>query len=901
MPDREHRRPAHDTSPISTGLHPAELPSDGGVADPVIAGPFLRRQLSSAAVLSLQRTLGNQAVQRMLESQRRPASRRPHGQIQRKLIEKAEPLRETLSGPAAQMLTVIDTENWSEKFQQVFFLQGNDLREMPAIIDLLGKFWTLRASLGGQAEKVRYFRNYSCVQAETKSDPADMYKQINIYFTRVLKPDDPPQKWFTMMQSMVKTSLQGSYVAVEQQFGAEHELTQQYSKLFSDVGIDVKPPPKSATPSPKTPKEKAPEKEVTAEDLQKLLNVQEGAKNHDAVAVQNFLSKYRVGAIDSAYRPRITPVGAPQEKAPSSFPVPPQLNTKGVGYVVNALTIPGGAKPAKIAQDYSEHAFDAKDFESMRGKEDTRAPEELRKSALPFRMGMVVGLNRYETLKKETSEKRVQTDIADAIPSYFPMAAFGFTWRPNWTTNIGSPVDLDTIRAEYNRLTNEQQNRVDAYERSSVPTQDNIAYGSLRDAVTASKYTQSIVGHLSKYNQAVYIQSADNDAPSLKSASQEGTAIGSKTASGVFSRYDALLEKIGKHPLMVIGGYEFRFGEESKKFLDKSDPGDILTFLADYLNRVIRKALQSGLAVYPTEPNLLLKAYAKGETKDFNLFQNDTLFEGDEPENRKLKSDQTLWGNRAAEGRALRENVLKAYPDAKPKEEVIYAPETAVATDPTRFRLGNEVPLPEKHVAYGQQKKFAEMRKQRGGTTKEAFIAQVLADVILQNQSMADRRTFARELRNALRLEHLNEEAASIVLKDPSSPDELLNAELTAIMIYNTAIQRKIFEKAGVSYDDYVKLLKQDPTSTKAEPLDPYLKTNVAVSGEGAATYTTGTGEAQAVPEEHQLKPEHASAVDEKVKQVLKELESLKMTEPEKDFWNELKAVLDRMWQQLQT
>ncbi|WP_088888979.1 eCIS core domain-containing protein [Leptolyngbya ohadii] len=574
----------------------------------------------------------------------------------------------------------------------------------------------------------------------------------------------------------------------------------------------------------------------------------------------------------------------------------PELLPNQTGYVINAAAVAKRGDPNLFAKQYRDDALDS-----------------VPKTEIADRMGLVLGINLFETIATDKNKKSVNQAVEKVeLLNELPMAVMGFTWRPTWVQKdskgklTNSSVGSDALNLAYNNLTPMEKVIVTRYERRSVlGGQSYIPYGTIRDQITVSQFTQDLVDLLSKHNQRVYIHNADDDAPDIKTP-----LTAEKNTPGVFSRYDQILLALEHHPLLLVGGYEFRLGQ-GKELLNPEDPGHFLTYLADILNKAIRKALVSGLAVYPTEPNLLIKAYQQkkeGETKDFNLFGNETLFQGD-LSSRSFKPGQTLWGNRSAEGRALRKNLLAAHnvSGTNAPKQVLYRPEAAVATDPTRFNLSNSARLPEQHSGNREEEPPATFEAMREGrarkdtpeNTRKDFIAQVLIDVVLQNQSMADRRTFAREVGDALKLQQLPETAATILEQQPDLK-HLTESELAAIMIHNNLIQQTIFELAGVSYKDYRDRLRF--VLNKAEENDKLNQIAVTVDRTGATPLVTyskpnpdGEGFVPAVlPNTQKLKPQLADQVDKMVQVVVTELKGLKIND--KDFWEVLKQTMDQIY-----
>jgi hypothetical protein len=175
------------------------------------------------------------------------------------------------------------------------------------------------------------------------------------------------------------------------------------------------------------------------------------------------------------------------------------------------------------------------------------------------------------------------------------------------------------------------------------------------------------------------------------------------------------------------------------------------------------------------------------------------------------------------------------------------------------------------------------MRLARGGRDKKSFIAQILADVVLQNQSMADRRVFAREVGDLLKLQNLNAGKAKILLDSPTNAGQLAESELIAIMIHNNAIQQNIFdlahisEKSGTEFRDFTERMRFD--IDEEEMMDRLH--NIAPESEG-------------LPETQKLQPQMAGQVNQIVRLVLDDLKKLKVDGD--NFWEKLYETMDKMY-----
>lgn len=424
-------------------------------------------------------------------------------------------------------------------------------------------------------------------------------------------------------------------------------------------------------------------------------------------------------------------------RAPTIPAIAPRAPTATTGYVVNALTVPPNEPaPAAIAARYAADSFDVGD-----------------NAVLAERLAMTVGVNRFHSIDpaKNAANSTLVTDAAQAVATTFPVGVFGFMWWPKWTVverpagtrRMLSAAELANLTATFDDLPADRKAKARA-EEAKLGGQYNKPYGTFRELVATHPYTQQLVGHLSRFNNSVYIHSGDADAPSLKHKEPGGVDIGGHQKKGLFSRYDAIFAELGKHPLMVIGGYEFRSKPGGgDRHLDSDNPVERLTQVLDDIQRAIRKAIATvdPKGVYPTEPNLVFKAFERGgkpDGGDHDLFQTG-LFEGGGPDgSQKLKRGGSLWGTGPAEGRALRENLTGAVPGG----EVAYDPRAAVATDPQRFKLYDKDKPAHADETYGQRRNRA---ADAGADFLTGYGGQLQQDVLGLNQSMSDPEVIARE------------------------------------------------------------------------------------------------------------------------------------------------------------
>lgn len=448
---------------------------------------------------------------------------------------------------------------------------------------------------------------------------------------------------------------------------------------------------------------------------------------------QDFLSRYEIEKIGSS-------MGYREVRSPQSNNV--LVANKGaatdrIGYVINITTIPSDPSPQQIAQKYYNQGFD----------DQTQAKQ---------RIGLVVGVNRFRSLNG-TSDELVKAHANKNGFAQFSLVSFGFTWDFNWKAKTASDKDgFDGALAAYKEQDYETRQAALNYERANIRIQDRLPYAQFKERVTAHPQTRAMVNLLKTYNRYVYIHLGDADAVSLQAPEEQPTTStaealkgpltdpkdGSKP-KGIFSRYDVALGP--SHPFMAIGGYEFRTEGTSGSAEDKKGKGDLkrdnlehlLTYLANQLDEAIRIAIATvePLAVYPTEPNLVFLA----SSPDYDMYSLD-LFDS----KGNLKTEGSLFGEGAREGRKLQNNLLKA---RKRKgivsSDVLYDPRLSIATGSERFRLegtakADHKPDKPENPTY-QERRKAKIAGKTGTVRKETFKTQIIEDVANQAQTFVGR------------------------------------------------------------------------------------------------------------------------------------------------------------------
>jgi hypothetical protein len=151
------------------------------------------------------------------------------------------------------------------------------------------------------------------------------------------------------------------------------------------------------------------------------------------------------------------------------------------------------------------------------------------------------------------------------------------------------------------------------------------------------------------------------------------------SGKGLFTEYDDVLSKLAHHPLLTIGGYRFKGFDWGDKASPRTQQ---LTELANEIDRAVRAAIASVFPqmLYPTEPNMLIKAQDKKH-------QDGVMDKG---------SEGGIFGDRASEGRAAKTNVLNTNNGANAHPNpVAWEPSTSTVTSPVPER-------PERHLTVGE-------------------------------------------------------------------------------------------------------------------------------------------------------------------------------------------------------
>jgi hypothetical protein len=243
--------------------------------------------------------------------------------------------------------------------------------------------------------------------------------------------------------------------------------------------------------------------------------------------------------------------------------------------------------------------------------------------------------------------------------------------------------------------------------------------------VLVSSYTRKAVELLSAVNDQVHIVSQDADGD-----------VATREGLGVLAAYDRILREMGQHPVLTVGGYRFDTFEWGELAGTRTDQ---LTVLANTIDRAIRQAIATGVPVgdapaqghpqmlYPTEPNLLIKAWDRNGVR--GIFQN--------AQNQAELQVENLWGVQSAEGRHARNRLMEHYGG---DFSVEYRPDASVPTSPAPDVPGRGLTITPEDVGRTARGDFPPGTRDVARRSHPAYAA------IMQSQSFLSAETLAREL-----------------------------------------------------------------------------------------------------------------------------------------------------------
>ncbi|MFF4482769.1 hypothetical protein ACFY1A_37990 [Streptomyces sp. NPDC001520] len=372
------------------------------------------------------------------------------------------------------------------------------------------------------------------------------------------------------------------------------------------------------------------------------------------------------------------------------------------GFVINMAAVPGEVKKNPgMAARYLHDAW--------------KHPET--KHFGPVSTAVVIGVNTFEHLDQK-NDSRVLNEAIDAVkrPLKLIMAVFGFIWTPRWLHTDGHEVPMAEVRKKYRELTADEK-RVAEQNEKGLRDKDALPYGLFREQVTNSSYTREATAILSHANDQVHILGQDAD-----------TGVAVSETTGVLAAYQRVLDAMGGHPLITIGGYHF-------KGFNWSPEGDQrpkqLTLLANALDRAIRVAIAGRFPqmLYPTEPNMLIKAWDRHRPD--GLFQTSRLH--------ALRQVQGgLYGIGSAEGRNLRIQFMQVFGESL---AIAYAPEASTSTSPEPGDEDRGLTVRPSGVHLAARGRM----RGKGGVEEAIRVAHRMYALIIQSQSYTSAHTLSRE------------------------------------------------------------------------------------------------------------------------------------------------------------
>ncbi len=337
-----------------------------------------------------------------------------------------------------------------------------------------------------------------------------------------------------------------------------------------------------------------------------------------------------------------------------------ELDHPKPGYIGSAIVYSGESNATSLADKYIEGSQDW-------SKEERKA-----------RLGVKFGVNHMASVDPRGNYD-IEHDVArKSVASYVKVHGkasayiFGLTW--GYSFKKGGITGTKTMaEMRHAMLTGaiggERVNWKKGSGTSIVPASNaevvtkldglaknkGIPYGMLRSWVT---HNGQAVNHRLSANNAnpIYYHSLDADAPNFLTLKEKRGGGWKK----VLEAYDEVVGTKGPKK-MIIGGYNLLAQPEEHQTAPKDYHRTVQSNVVDL---AIRQAIHSVAPsmTYPTEPNFLIEV---------NTYH--------EAEQRKAATGSYLWGDKAAEGRELYDNLISGG-EVRPDRDVEYDPLASVAT-----------------------------------------------------------------------------------------------------------------------------------------------------------------------------------------------------------------------------
>ncbi len=262
------------------------------------------------------------------------------------------------------------------------------------------------------------------------------------------------------------------------------------------------------------------------------------------------------------------------------------------------------------------------------------------------RIAAVIGINTRKPIDTaEPDPIKAAIDTARAATADFRFSVVGFCWAPAFTINGVKAAYADVVAA-FNALPDDaakQYAKTNLYDKRSG--QKYLPYGIFRQEVAKHPMTNAYVRALAAAADPVYLHIGDPDAISWHT--------NNNSEVGVLTRYDDTIGQMDRDtpegtglPPMIVGGYNFGGVKPADSDAQK------LARLGNVLDRAIRRSIARIVpeAMYPTEPNLLVKAADEREADKFAQWKIMSEL---------LTQDGGLFGKADSEGNRLRINLKR--------------------------------------------------------------------------------------------------------------------------------------------------------------------------------------------------------------------------------------------------
>ncbi|MEU0790674.1 hypothetical protein ABZ342_11450 [Amycolatopsis sp. NPDC005961] len=390
--------------------------------------------------------------------------------------------------------------------------------------------------------------------------------------------------------------------------------------------------------------------------------------------------------------------------------IPMEGLDKRMGFVVTIATIPSGVENnPDLAVRYLTAGWES-------GTKDLAAA----------RTAVVIGVNGLEHLDPSKGKEEI-TGAVKAVrktPELL-LAVFGFVWTPRWVKRgTDNAVPFTEVRAAYRDLQDPKVRKHAEDQERGLRDKKALPYGLFRQEVLGSSYVGTAVGVLKDLNDVVYVVGQDAD-----------TGATAKNTMGVLAAYKKVLEEMSEDPLLVVGGYHFA-GYQWKGHGTKRR--EQLTVQFNEIDRAVRVAINEKYPqmLYPTEPNMLIKAFENRQGRLRGIFQNTRA-------KALLAAQGEIYGVGGAEGRFLRNRLMEVF---GVEFKIVFVPEVSTMTSPEPGDVGRGLESTAAHVraaARGKRLTVEDGKVVESGVIRRAHRAYAM---ILQSQTMVSAVNLAREL-----------------------------------------------------------------------------------------------------------------------------------------------------------